>query len=147
MNHSLYHADTDVQFSGNCPDPGATPTELPDCCLDVMPDPWSTETLALRPRSSKASVDSLHDHLALELCEDAAHAQHRLSSGRRRVQRLLVQINADSELVHLSQEAHELVKRAPDAIHGPRQHDIEAPPRGVSMEPVESWSLVPSLGT
>src|SRR4051794_35698964 len=56
-----------------------------DRSLGFAGDLRTAEPLAFGPCAGQASVDAIDDHAALELCEYAAHLQHRLTCRRRGV--------------------------------------------------------------
>src|SRR5262249_12583605 len=79
--------------------------------------------------------------------EHAAHLEHGLAGRRRRVQRLLMQVEVNTERMDLAEECHEMLQRAAKAIDAPSHDHVELAP-GCGLEhAVEGGPLVAAPGT
>jgi hypothetical protein len=133
VDHALHDANADVQFTGDCLDPVTPSTQSANRGLDMVTNLRPTQALSLCSGSPQSGVDTLHDHVSLELSKDAAHVEHGLSGRCRCVESLLMKIQSHSELSHLRHEAYELMKRASKAVYRPCHDHIKAAASGVTL--------------
>jgi hypothetical protein len=121
--------------------------KLAHAALDVGADTRPAELLlALGHHACQARLDALPDHGALELGEDAHHAEHGRAGRRRGVQRLLVEEEVDAGGVQLLQGVDEVGQRAAEAVDRPGGQQVELPAHGILQHAIELGAPVASLG-
>ena len=67
--------------------------------------------------------------MALELGEDAQHAEHRAPRRRRGVEALLVEVQVDALGVQLAEEADEVLEAAAQPVDRPCRDEVDVAPR------------------
>lgn len=85
----------------------------------------SAQRFPLRAGACEAGVHALDDDGALELGEDPAHRKHGFAGGGRRIDILLVQVQADALLFELLHELHQMLQAATNAVDRPGGDHVE----------------------
>ena len=106
----------------------------------------AAEPLAVPTGPLKAGAEPLLDHRPFELGKDAHHAEQRLAGRRGGVDALLVKVQVDLGGVDLAQEPDQVLQAAPKPIDAPGHDDIELPPVGIAVQPIERGALLSALG-
>ena len=79
---------------------------------------------ALLGRSPEPGGDAFTDDGALDVGEDAEHAEHGPPAGCGGVEALLVQVEVHALGANVAEEAYEVWERSSDPIDGPRRHEV-----------------------
>ena len=80
---------------------------------------------SLLPSLAKTSLDALHNHAALKLCENSEHLKEQLAGWSGGVNALLVEIEIGVFTVEFAEKGDEVLKTTAQAIHRPRSHQVE----------------------
>ena len=107
--------------------------------------PGAANPHAARAGAHLTSNDELSDQRSLEFREYATHGEHGAAYGRCRVERLLVEIQIDAQLVQLANEAGQVLAATAPGDPQTSGNDIELAPGGVFEHPVILRALRPAL--
>jgi len=141
----LHNADADSKLPRYLHQAKALGAPLANRTLDLSRHLGSAYPFPLRSRSREPGLYALHDHPALEFREYTAHREHCLAGWCGAVDRLLMQVKADSKLTKLGHEADNVVQAPSEAVYGPRHDDISLASGTVPVQPVEAGARLPTL--
>jgi hypothetical protein len=96
IRNTLHGAIAYANFAGDLDDAHAGPQTILDAFFKNCADPVRASCPLDGPL--EAGVDTLADHTALELRKRSRHLKHQVASGRRGVDRLLVELHRSTPL-------------------------------------------------
>ena len=101
---------------------------------------------ALGLRSGEPGQDPVPDHRALELREDADHAEDHTTGKRGRIERLGVRVQADAAGLQLAEQRNEVLEGAAEATDRPHCDEVELAAGDAAHQLVEGGAAIASFG-